>query len=604
MGLMSKYIFGIHDPGPWFDMVRAAGKEAWCVYTEAIGSDPNDHSGKDFRVAGITPIVRLNYGYGEGVGTIPTPDKYGDAAQRAANFIAASQGAEFVVWGNEIALAWERPIKGVPLTLTTYADSYRQAYDAMKRANPNVKIAPAAVAPWNTGVPDAPDWIEQLRTMLNMLSSRVDWVCLHAYTRSYNTGAFATGAKMDNPTYRHRHSGWETLWEFMQAIPATMDHLPVMITEANGNGPWPSNDTGWIQAMYADINEWNATPGSQQIRAACLFRWAEHDTQWSMAHSPGAADDFRQALAHDYRWQMVDGVDAIDGGGTSENPKSSPTTTITAGDQVTVTATSVNVRNAPGLQAEVALRLSYGDRFVVEAVYSADGLIWLQGPHGWCAEVAPNGTRLVSPAPSTGSGAGGDRAAIIRRLAAEYGVDEKLARATIAVESGGRAFEDGKLVMRFEPHVFPEQFTSLFRRHFRFGEPAWKGHEYRPLGGDWQAFHGNQGAEYAAQILASEIAEVAALNAASYGLGQIMGFNHATCGYSTPQAMIHAFEQGEEAQIRAMFDYFKNRRDKTGQSCLDYLRAGDLVSFAALYNGPGQAEYYAGLIKRQLARTA
>ncbi len=600
MGLMSKYIFGIHDAGPWFDLVRQAGKTAWCVYTEEIGHDPSNHAGKDFRSDGITPIVRLNNAYGKGHGTIPTPDEYADFAQRCANFVAASRGLQYVVIGNEIALEWEWPTDE-PIRLVDYVQCYRLCYDAIKRVNANVMVAPAAVAPWNDSTPDAPDWIMQLPTMLNMLSSRVDWICLHAYTRRYGADAFATGARM-NPPYAHRYSEWETLWEFMQAIPQAFRRLPVMITEANGNGPWPAENTGWIRAMYASINWWNQQTDNQRIRAACLFRWLLDDKQWSMAHSPGAAEDFRLALAQDYQARGIDRIDTTNGAAASDFPKSGQVATaLKVGDRVAVVAGAANVRNAPGLQAEVALKLTSGSGFVVEAIYVADGLIWLQGPHGWVAEVAPDGTRLVSSTssltgPSTGSG-GDEQAAIVRRLAAEYGIDERLAVAVIAVESGGSGFRDGRVILRFEPHVFIAKVGALFRQRFSVGEPAWAGKFHLC---DGKPFHGDQDAEYSAQAVAVALAEQAAAEAASYGLGQIMGFNYATCGYTSADEMRNAFGTGIEPQIRAMFEYFKNRKDKTGQSCIDYLRAGDLVNFAALYNGPGQAEHYAGLIRQRL----
>jgi hypothetical protein len=588
---MSRHLYGVHDIGAWADLVAQAGATAWCVYTEAVGCDPNDLRGGDYARPGITPIVRLNNGYGKGTGTIPTPDRYADFARRCANFVAASRGIEWVVIGNEISHYHEWPT-AEPITLASYVECYRLCYDAIKRVAPGVQIAPAAPAPWNASTPDARDWIMQLPTMLNMLSSRVDWICLHAYTRGYTPDAFSTGAKMDAP-YAHRYSGWETLWEYMAVIPQSFRHLPVMITETNGDGPWPANNTGWVQALYGEIARWNAQPGNQPIRAACLFRWLPEDRQWSFAHSPGAADDFTQALRKGYTWPQ-----------TETRP---PATTLKAGDPVVVVASTVNVRSAPSLGADIKLRLGQGATFPVEAVYSAEGLIWVQGVSGWVAESAPDGTKLLERADGVFPAPAGDRAAIVRKLAAEHGVDERLALAVIAIESGGAGFHKGRLLMRFEPHVFKAKFDALFRQHFQMGEPAWEGgaHRYRETAtGEWKSFHGNQDAEYAAQRIARQIAEDAALQAASYGAGQIMGFNHATCGYESAQAMIADFAAGEEAQIRAMFTYFRNRKDSTGRSALDYLRAGDLVNFATLYNGSGQAQHYANLIRKAAERAS
>jgi uncharacterized protein YgiM (DUF1202 family) len=107
---------------------------------------------------------------------------------------------------------------------------------------------------------------------------------------------------MDAP-WNHHYSGWETLWEFMAAIPLYMRHLPVMVTEANGNQPWATYQAGWVQALYQQIEQWNAKPGNQQIRCVALFRWARHDSRWDMSQCNQAHDDLRAAVALGYQWR-------------------------------------------------------------------------------------------------------------------------------------------------------------------------------------------------------------------------------------------------------------------------------------------------------------
>ena len=73
-----KFIFGVHDPGPWMDTVQSAGKQGWVLVTEGIVANPNDTSGRDYTIfanRGFGVIVRLNHGYG-GDGTIPKPERY------------------------------------------------------------------------------------------------------------------------------------------------------------------------------------------------------------------------------------------------------------------------------------------------------------------------------------------------------------------------------------------------------------------------------------------------------------------------------------------------------------------------------------------------
>jgi len=61
----SRYIYGFHDPGGEYLMLRA-GKPGWVLITEAIGHNPTHTSGRDYRLfadAGLDVIVRLNNGY-------------------------------------------------------------------------------------------------------------------------------------------------------------------------------------------------------------------------------------------------------------------------------------------------------------------------------------------------------------------------------------------------------------------------------------------------------------------------------------------------------------------------------------------------------------
>jgi hypothetical protein len=58
------FIFGIHEPGGEQHMLDA-GKPGWIVFTEGIGSEPGDHSGKDFSQwsdRGLGILCRLNNG--------------------------------------------------------------------------------------------------------------------------------------------------------------------------------------------------------------------------------------------------------------------------------------------------------------------------------------------------------------------------------------------------------------------------------------------------------------------------------------------------------------------------------------------------------------
>jgi hypothetical protein len=88
-----------------------------------------------------------------------------------------------------------------------------------------------------------------------------------------------------------------------------------------------------------------------------------------------------------------------------------------------------------------------------------------------------------------------------------------------------------------------------------------------------------------------------ALKSASWGLGQIMGFNYELAGCETVEDMVVEAFSGEVAQFMHMMNYIENT------DLLLALRRGDWRKFARGYNGPGyeQNNYHrrlAGAAKR------
>ena len=79
------------------------------------------------------------------------------------------------------------------------------------------------------------------------------------------------------------------------------------------------------------------------------------------------------------------------------------------------------------------------------------------------------------------------------------------------------------------------------------------------------------------------------------GAPHIMGFNHAAIGYNTVEEMFDAFSTSAHSQILAFFDFVRGPGGSSRR--LEALKQRDFAAFAALYNGPGQAARYAGLLK-------
>jgi hypothetical protein len=188
---------------------------------------------------------------------------------------------------------------------------------------------------------------------------------------------------------------------------------------------------------------------------------------------------------------------------------------------------------------------------------------------------------------------------VLEPLSARIGIDKGVAVAVIAVESGGSGMgPDGRMIIRFENHLFwsfwGKNNPAAYQQHFVFDQnTSWKGHKYRPQpNGPWLEVHQNQNSEWAAFNLASTIDATAAKKSISMGLTQILGSNHRAIGYASPDAMFAAFAADEKFQLLGFFNFVKN-----DQRQITALRNRDFVGFARIYNGPGQPDFYGGLIK-------
>jgi hypothetical protein len=191
------------------------------------------------------------------------------------------------------------------------------------------------------------------------------------------------------------------------------------------------------------------------------------------------------------------------------------------------------------------------------------------------------------------------RGKYLKEKATELGAKPSALAAVLKVESSGHGFSrDGRQIIRFENHIFRQQWGAKhadeFEKHFKHdAREKWKGHQWRKdADGEWATFHGNQEKEWQVLTFAKSLDENAALRSASYGAGQIMGFNHKTVGYDDAAAMVKAFDKGIAPQLDAVIAFIK-----THPNCLKGLKTDDYVVFAKCYNGAGKEQEYGARIK-------
>lgn len=158
----------------------------------------------------------------------------------------------------------------------------------------------------------------------------------------------------------------------------------------------------------------------------------------------------------------------------------------------------------------------------------------------------------------------------LSKAATDVGVGLPALWAVMTVETKGCGFlPDRRPLVLFERHVFHK------RTNGKFDAAA-------PDLSDSTAGGYGAGGAFQHDRLARAIAldRKAALESASWGLGQIMGYNAASVGYIDVENMVKAMSDSEDAQFQAMVGFIK------ANSLSKFLQQGDWESFARRYNGP------------------
>jgi N-acetylmuramidase len=166
------------------------------------------------------------------------------------------------------------------------------------------------------------------------------------------------------------------------------------------------------------------------------------------------------------------------------------------------------------------------------------------------------------------------------RAAKELNVEVAAIRAVAEVEAAGAGFlPDGRPAILYEAHVFHKETSGKHgvakdRKGVKLSNASWDRGLYGATG-----VHQHERYEDARQLNAD-----AANKACSWGTFQILGQNHAACGYPDSQSFVDAMWSGAPAHLDAFVKFIKaNRLDGA-------LRAKQWAVFAKGYNGPAYAK--------------
>ncbi len=159
-----------------------------------------------------------------------------------------------------------------------------------------------------------------------------------------------------------------------------------------------------------------------------------------------------------------------------------------------------------------------------------------------------------------------------QRAAKELGVELAAVKSVVEVESRGQGFLDsGEPVILFERHVFNRRLRNkgIIVRD--------KPDIVNPVAGGYKG-----GAEEHKRLQrAVEIHREAALESASWGLFQIMGYHWKALGYKSLQAFINEMYKDEAAHLDAFVKFIK-----VSPRIHRALKDKDWATFASGYNGP------------------
>jgi hypothetical protein len=169
----------------------------------------------------------------------------------------------------------------------------------------------------------------------------------------------------------------------------------------------------------------------------------------------------------------------------------------------------------------------------------------------------------------------------IQSQARALGIEAAALKAVIEVECKGTGFNaDNTPVILFERHVMRQRLITNGQ-----SKVADKMIVKRPdLCSKTSGGYGLYSAQHGRLNAAAQYHRVSALESASWGIGQVMGYHWKSLGYKSLQAFVNAMYKDEASQMDAMCRYIKVN------GLINALKNKDWKAFAKGYNGNGYAK--------------
>lgn len=235
---------------------------------------------------------------------------------------------------------------------------------------------------------------------------------------------------------------------------------------------------------------------------------------------------------------------------------------------LTVSALQTQLNHA-GYRLEVTAEFDDATEGAVRALQAARGLV-VDGKVGVKTRAALWGqdtSRLM-------------RESDLVAAAKQLGVPLASIKAVNAVESNGSGFlPDGRVSILFERHVFYARLPT------HGVDPAPHALRFPGIVNPKRGGYAGGAAEHARLATAAQVCRAAALESASWGAFQIMGFHWQALGYESVEAFVASQQESEGAQLAAFVKFIE-----ADPALHKALTGRKWAVFARGYNGPAYAE--------------
>lgn len=163
-------------------------------------------------------------------------------------------------------------------------------------------------------------------------------------------------------------------------------------------------------------------------------------------------------------------------------------------------------------------------------------------------------------------------------IAVKLGCDSATILAVADVESNGRHdLPDGRPQILFEAHWFSKLTKGRYDASYpSISSPVWNRALYRGGAAEWPRLEA-----------AMRLDRDAALQSASWGLFQIMGFNYKACGFDSVTDFVEFIKGPDDSDMEAFCNFVR-----ANPKILKAMQERDWKTFALHYNGPGAVAAY------------